>query len=285
MKAFLITIFSFCLVVVYSQQTTNDLTLKSLPTLKKDEKVIENINETPGIDSTKKWQFGLNAGAGPIFFVNKMPLYRNNYSFLFFLGTHFCKVFKRSPSLNYFFDINFENRLYNMSIPNLDRRIYPDLYSPSFIGEFDRKNIEIRYLNLALINIITKRYNRTEFSIGFQLNFLFAPEKWHIDEKFNYQIQTKSGVFKYEWITQTNEIVIKQKLFYSNLYFSFKYKIKNKSALSISTGFPLISTIIAKYVNIQSPIFYDTGNYGTRIYLGSAVKSSTYLAISYIHNI
>ncbi|MCA6437467.1 MAG: hypothetical protein IM600_10190 [Bacteroidetes bacterium] len=153
MKEFLITIFSFCLVVVYSQQTTNDLTLKSLPTLA--EKALQDIDSSQNEEkenitkdsSLNNFNFiNFSSGIGSFKKIDKVL----SPSFIYSCELNYTRYFNPKKSRILFIESGLSYQNHDVNVANIFRELSTDEVNgfPNSIS--DDVLVKFKYLGLNI---------------------------------------------------------------------------------------------------------------------------------------
>lgn len=235
-------------------------------------------------DSLKKFQFSINAGGGGIFFVDKMPLFKNQGSYIYCIGLNALSQFKKHKNLAYFLQFDFGNRIYSINIPNLD---FVNLTDPfSNIGEdgiekFARKKIQLNYFSSSFSLGLLKKMNKFNIGIGLQINHFFMPKKYSINENFEYTYPYRYIGNGWEYKTITNKIEYSRQYLTTNSIFYIEYKLNTKNAIQLRITLPIIPRISISSQDWRKSKAYNADYQGTQINLSNIIWSSSLIGIFY----
>ena len=261
----------------------NDLVIVKLPcdatnTFEANEKF------TSPIDTIKKWQFGINVGGGALFFVNKMPLYKNKGSYGYFIGLNAQHTFEKHKKLAYFLQVDVGQRVYNVNVPNLN---FTNLENPfNFIGinaieKFSRKNIQINYFCTSITHYINKRYKKIIFGLGLRNNFIYTLNAHSINENYDYKYLTTKITGQKEYEVISNKISYSNRAMTINFDGFIEYKHKENNSFKINIGLPIIFMTSDYLINWKDSSIVHANSSGTIVDLSSIPWSNSLVSFSY----
>ncbi len=246
------------------------------------------------LQKNKKWNKAIEISMDNYFFKERMPYYKNGFSFGATGNLCLVKTFKRNSNTTFNFRVGFGYVHYNIVVPELNRFfgvLFPS--SPSHlyyaVDSCSYKTVRLRYFNIPISYTFNFRQKKKfGWGIGGEINFLNMPSSFAISESysFEYLIPIKMPPFL-KYTTQENRLLYNKHFQVPKTVLYFNYHLK-KSNVILKLSKCLIAEALRqkdqqdkRSFNKYSNGYYNGSGGWNTINLWGAFYSGTAVSIMY----